>query len=79
MNLIQKQDALVEEWEIEDSEFVKDGVVSEQDYLVANLKVLLILKEANDKGGGGWDLTEHIRERPSWQTWNTATRWMIGI
>lgn len=80
MKLLRKQEKkLFKKWNIETSNFVKDGIVSENDYRSATLKVLLILKEANDKDGGGWDLTEHVRQRPRWQTWNTVTRWMIGI
>ena len=60
-------------------DLVRDGVVSEPDYMECDISTLLILKEVNDQGGGGWDLREYIRNGPRSSTWNTVTRWMIGI
>ena len=40
---------------------------------------MLVLKDVNDEGGGGWDLREVLRTEMRWQTWYTVTRWMRGL
>ncbi|NKI35154.1 hypothetical protein HFP89_08245 [Wenzhouxiangella sp. XN79A] len=45
----------------------------------SEIRLLFVLKEVNDPGGGGWDLCELIREGNRWQTWNNITRWVEGI
>ena len=35
----------------------------------------MVLKEANDPGGGGWDLREFLREGGRAPTWNNVARW----
>ncbi len=43
------------------------------------MKLVFVLKEVNDLGGGGWDLREFLRDGGCGQTWNTVTRWVEGI
>lgn len=60
-------------------DFVTDGVVDEEAYLTSEPKLLFVLKEVNDIGGGGWDLREFVRFGGRAQTWNNITRWIEGI
>lgn len=81
MSIKKKENSLFLEWEKQENKgtFVRDGVVSEEDYDSSDLKILFILKEVNDAGGGGWDLRDYIRNGPRSQSWNTVTRWVKGI
>lgn len=61
---------------------VKDGIVNRDIYFSREktpVRILFLLKEANDPNGGGWDLCEYIRNGARWQTWNNATRWAIAL
>ena len=82
----EKENALFEEWageyEAEGRGFVKDGVVSETDYLASDLRLCFVLKEANDPNGGGWDLRKFLHDggRPNaWHTLNNLARWAKGV
>ncbi len=75
--LMEKQEALFDEWKAECPEIVKDGVVDEAEYLASQVKVLYLLKEVN--GGESWDLCDFLRGGGRAQTWNNITRWTIGI
>jgi hypothetical protein len=81
MDIQKLEEQVLSEWSNRYSKdsIVKDGIVNLEDYLASDLKVLLILKEANDEGGGGWDLRNFIREGARSQTWNTVTQWLKGI
>ncbi|XWN38179.1 MAG: hypothetical protein ROO71_04425 [Balneola sp.] len=74
-----KEDALFDEWSEKYPSFVRDGVISENAYENSKLKILLILKEVNDKGGGGWDLRNYVSEKPRGMTWNMVSYWVKGI
>lgn len=56
---------------------VKDGVVSWNDYLQSDIKILFVLKEVN--GSDNWDLRAFLREGGRADTWNNITRWLMGI
>ena len=79
MEIRDKEFELFSQWANGREDFVPDGVVSEQDYIASQLKLCFILKEVNDKGGGGWDLREFIKEGSCGYTWNNITRWVICI
>ncbi len=79
MNIYEAEELLFERWKENREGFVRDGVVSESDYLASNPKVAFILKEVNDQGGGGWDLRKFISEGGRPQTWDNITRWVHGI
>ena len=57
--------------------FVRDGVVSEKDYLESKPKIVFILREPN--GGKNWDLREFLLRGGRGQTWNNVSRWVHGI
>ncbi|MEP1306944.1 MAG: hypothetical protein ABJK11_03640 [Balneola sp.] len=73
------EEELFKDWEQRHSSFVKDGIVSESDYLSSNKKVLLILKEVNFKRGESWDLRKYITDKPRGKTWNIVSFWIKGI
>ena len=78
-NINEKENILFAQWEKARDGFVYDGVANEQEYLSSERKILYLLKEVNDLGGGGWDLREYMREGARPQTWNNITRWTEGI
>ncbi|MDO6677085.1 hypothetical protein [Shewanella sp. 4_MG-2023] len=77
MSIAEKEKELFESWEPQRKGFVKDGVVSEQDYLKSGIKICFILKEVNDDGedGGGWDLRKYLYDGARGSTWNNVVRW----
>lgn len=61
---------------------VRDGVVNPALYFNVEetpVRILFLLKEANDPEGGGWDLCNYLREGGRWQTWNNVTRWALAL
>ena len=80
MNRIaEKEDKLFEAWPARQESFVRDGIVDADEYARSRVKLLFVLKEVNDLGGGGWDLREFLRCGGRGLTWNTVTRWIEGI
>lgn len=81
MSISEKEEQLFSEWKnrYPSQAVVKDGVVFEEDYNSSEKKILFILKEVNDEGGGGWDLRQFVKLGARGQTWNTITRWVKGI
>ena len=79
MNIQEKENDIFKNWEGNRKGFVKDGVVSEKDYLESDPKIVFILKEVNDPDGGGWDLREYLRNGGRSQTWDNVVRWVHGI
>lgn len=79
MNIFEHEEELFSRWEKNRAGFVRDGVVSEDEYVKSNLKIAVILKEVNDRDGGGWDLREFIAKGARWQTWDNVARWVYGI
>ena len=58
---------------------VRDGVVDADQYVESDLRTLLILKEVNDPGGGGWDLRHFLSKGGRSQSWNNVARWVRAI
>ena len=82
MGIEEKEEDLFGRWRMKDdpTAFVKDGVVCEEEYLSAQPKIVLVLKEVNDRrDGGGWDLRRFVFEARRPQTWNNVARWVHGI
>lgn len=79
MSITENENLLFDEWRQVRDGFVADGVVDEESYVSSNPKLMFILKEVNDPGGGNWDLREFIREGARPQTWDNVTRWAEGI
>ncbi len=80
-----EEEALFQEWRTsldKPETFVSDGVVDETAYRSSNLKLLFLLKEVNDLGGGGWDLRAILYDYLSFgriPTWLNICRWIKGI
>lgn len=70
---------LFAEWKARREGIVRDGAVDPGRYLQSDPSVLLVLKEVNDRGGGGWDLRRFLQSGGRGQTWNTVARWMKGV
>jgi len=79
MSIYEEEEQLFQQWERNREGFVRDGVVSEEDYIASTPKIAFILKEVNDPGGGGWDLRKFISEGGLRQTWDNIVRWVCGI
>jgi hypothetical protein len=75
--IVETEDALFERWESshEAGKIVRDGLVNECSYIQSYPKILFLLKEANDSGGGGWDLREFVRDGAKANTWKVLTQW----
>ena len=58
--------------------FVRDGLVDEENYFKAPVKILYLLKEVNG-GDKDWDLREFVKNGGRSATWNNITRWTKGI
>ena len=78
-----REDALFEEWKRSlghaSERFVPDGAVCGETYESTWPRIVFLLKEVNDPGGGDWDLRHSLRRGGRGQTWNNVTRWTEGI
>ncbi len=74
-----REDELFSRWRMDRPGLVADGVVDESAYLDSPYKIMVVLKEVNDKHGGGWDLRNKLRSGGREATWNNVTRWVRGI
>ncbi len=79
MSISDQEEQLFSQWQGSRERFVRDGVVSEKDYLESNPKIAFILKEVNDTNEGGWDLRKFIAEGACPKTWDNIARWVHGI
>ena len=80
MNQIaEREERLFDAWSSGRESFVRDGIVDADEYGRSRVKLVFVLKEVNDSGGGGWDLREFLRNGGRGPTWNTVTRWVEGI
>lgn len=79
MSIRSQEEQLFSVWSSGRADFVTDGLADERLYLESETKLLFVLKEVNDLGGGGWDLREFVRCGGRAQTWNNITRWVEGI
>jgi hypothetical protein len=85
MAIREEEQALFERWSFGIRGFVTDGAVDPEAYLGSWPKILFLLKEVNDKDGGGWCLREFLSKgallpngEPS-RTWVRVARWIQGI
>ena len=62
MSIRYEEERLFSVWSNGRSGFVTDGVADERLYRESETKLLFVLKEVNDLGGGGWDLREFVRK-----------------
>lgn len=74
-----KENELFKEWAKNRPGFVSDGLINEEEYLASKIKILYVLKEVNDIGGGNWDLRSFVNNGARESTWDNITRWTIGI
>jgi hypothetical protein len=79
MRIKREENELFRKWALGHSGFVADGVADGGAYLASDPKVVFVMKEVNDPGGGDWDQREFVRKGGRPQTWNNITRWAIGI
>lgn len=78
MSICVQEEALFKRWAKQYPRgFVRDGVVSEKDYLRSELKILFVLKEANGEANG--DIRKLIRTGRQDFTWDNVARWAYGI
>ena len=77
--LVESETALFREWRDVNPNMVADGVVNPAAYCECQNRVLFVMKEVNDLGGGGWDLREFLQEGGRPQTWDNVTRWLTAI
>ena len=87
MSIRELEEKLFDEWQEKEklgynSEnkklFVRDGLIHEESYFKAPVKILYLLKEVNG-GDKDWDLREFVKNGGQSATWNNITRWTKGI
>jgi len=83
-----KLDDLFTQWrrKVEQHNFIEDGIVDEYIWITTKLKVLFLLKDANDEGGTkDWDLRGFLRQgafdgtQGYTATWGLIARYAYGI
>lgn len=79
MGIQAQEDALFHEWRTARPGLVADGVADEEAYSSSRRRVLFVLKEVNDPGGGDWDLRQFMRDGGRPDTWDNITRWVEGL
>lgn len=79
MGITAQENELFERWRTRRADLVADGVVDEGAYLQSNPKLMFVLKEVNDPGGGNWDLREFLLSGSRSPTWDNITRWVLSI
>ena len=81
-NIQTKENKLFEKYE-NILNWVKDGIINEDDFFESKVKVLYVLKEANGGKNKEWkngDLRNYLSNYATrWQTWNNLVRWQFGI
>jgi hypothetical protein len=79
MTLREHEDELFVRWRAHRPDLVRDGIVDEAFFSPSRPRILFVLKEPNDPGGGGWDLRDVVKEGGRSQTWDNIARWVAGI
>jgi hypothetical protein len=69
------EETLISRWRKLEPDLLEDGIVEPKSYFAASKKVLFLLKEPNDRGGGYWDMRPWVREGAKARTWNNIARW----
>ncbi len=77
MTISENEEELFKEWTKTRTPFVRDGVVSEQDYLKSCPRIAFILKETNAPGFN--DLRKFLQGGGKRQSWDNVARWVHGI
>ena len=80
----EREEALFRLWQAslpqdEQESFVSDGIVDPTAYNRSSPKILFLLKEVNDTGGGGWCLREYLRKGGRSETWGVVARWLRAL
>lgn len=75
MNFVDQENALLDKWAIKRKNLVRDGAADPVAFQNSDRKLLFLLKEPNDPGGGGWDLRQFMRAGAMGPTWNNIARW----
>ena len=87
MSIRELEEKLFDEWQEKEKleynnenkkNFVRDGLVDEESYFKAPVKILYLLKKVNG-GDKDWDLREFVKNGGRSATWNNITRWTKGI
>ena len=78
-SLEEQENAIFKPWRERRPDLVADGVVEETRWLQSRPRLLFLMKEVNDKGGGGWDSREFLLGGARARTWDVVTRWVKGI
>lgn len=79
LTIREEEERIFAEWRRDREGFVADGIVDEEAYLASEPKLLFVMKEVNDPGGGDWDLRQFVWDGARSQTWDNVTRWVRGI
>ena len=79
MGITEKENELFIEWSANHPGFVMDGVPDERAFHASEPKIMFVMKEVEDPGGGSGDHREFLRRGASPQPWNHITRWVIGL
>ena len=83
IKLSEQENALFDEWRHrlgnDAQSFVPDGAVCGETFESTSTRIVFLLKEMNDPGGGNWDLREFLRSGGQGATWNNVTRWTRSI
>ena len=79
--LIEKEAALFESWAKLVPEFSEDGIIKEECYLSSSPRIMLILKEVNNKYGKAVNLKAFLQKGAGKRkpTWDNVARWLYGI
>lgn len=81
--IVDAEKELFREWKGAQKDFISDGLINEQAYQAASLRVVLAMKDAYDDRKTGepkcWNLCDYIRENGKGHTWATVARWCYGL
>lgn len=78
MSISLQEELIFSKWRICCPQFVSDGVIEENCYIVSQPRILFIFKEAS-LSNGNLDLREVLRSGFRSETWDNITRWVEGI
>jgi hypothetical protein len=79
MGITEKENELFIKWSADRPGFIMDGVPDESAYQASEPKIMFVMKEVEELGGGTGDHPEFLRRGASPQPWNNIVRWVIGL
>jgi hypothetical protein len=79
MGITEKENELFIKWSADRPGFIMDGVPDESAYQASEPKIMFVMKEVEELGGGTGDHREFLRRGASPQPWNNIVRWVIGL